>query len=163
MKTIKTGVFSRANIKFLVGELCGPDVIWPKWEEHKKTCPDGDDCQCDLDVFDPELIGYRASANQDFDCGEDPSAEYSAIVSSSVHPVIQVTKSKWIIKGAMCSPCFPDQVDADCPGEHWGYSLPPEVLGKDWQGLKRIRKLCVEPCCERPECLDTQQPCDNPI
>lgn len=51
----------------------------------------------------------------------DPKGDYSAIVREDV---IQVVLSKTTRTGALCSPCYPGQVDLDTPGEFLGYCLP---------------------------------------
>jgi len=51
----------------------------------------------------------------------DPKGDYSAIVREDV---IQVVKSKTTRTGALCSPCYPGQVDLDTPGDFLGYCLP---------------------------------------
>lgn len=53
----------------------------------------------------------------------DEEAECSAMVGEIYS---QVVKSKWAIKGALCSPCYPGQVDVDTKGEFIGYSFPPD-------------------------------------
>ena len=32
-------------------------------------------------------------------------------------------------RGALCSPCYPGQVDLDTPGDYLGYDLPPDIYG----------------------------------
>ena len=59
----------------------------------------------------------------------DPSAEYSAICGEYY---VQVIASVWRIRGALCSPCYPGQVDGDTNGEVLAYSIPPEVVGSDY-------------------------------
>ena len=56
----------------------------------------------------------------------EPKAEYSAIVGEIY---TQVVRSKWVIRCALCSPCYPGQGDPDTPGEFLAYTLPPDVIG----------------------------------
>lgn len=44
---------------------------------------------------------------------------------------IQVLWSKFVKRGAICSPCFAGQVDADSIGEFSYYALPEEMIYKD--------------------------------
>lgn len=61
--------------------------------------------------------------------GVDLSADYSAIVSYD-SMTAQIVRSKWVIRAALCSPCYPGQVDLDTPGDYLGYDFPPELYGE---------------------------------
>ena len=54
----------------------------------------------------------------------DKTGEYAAIVRESV---TQVVYSKFTKRGALCSPCYPGQVDLDTSGEYLAYDLPPDM------------------------------------
>lgn len=124
---IKTGVFSIHSSEWIC-EVLDLDAINVNYEEHDRECPneDHDDCwesQCS----DTLLIGFVYNEKTDqYDI--DPKCEYSAIVSETV---IQVVRSDHVITGSMCSPCYPDQVDGDTPGNVIGYALPPDLIGFD--------------------------------
>lgn len=53
----------------------------------------------------------------------DEEAECSVMVGEIYS---QVVRSRWVLKGALCSPCYPGQVDADSKGDFIGYSFPPD-------------------------------------
>lgn len=54
----------------------------------------------------------------------DESGEYSAIMRESV---TQIVWSKYTKRGALCSPCYPGQVDLDSEGEFLAYDLPKDI------------------------------------
>lgn len=85
------------------------------------------------------LIGFRMNAAGEYE--PDPNAEYSAIVSYDGMNITQVIASKWLIRGALCSPCCPGQVDADTPGEFLAYSVPPSVVGFAGEGVEWADEL----------------------
>lgn len=60
----------------------------------------------------------------------DPAGEYAAIVNYDGGMTIQIVYSKWVTRAALCSPCYPGQVDLDTPGEYLGFDLPPELYGE---------------------------------
>jgi len=108
----------------------------------------------DLDCVDSTdwLIGFMQVKSEDksnawywFDnlgCGyiPDPDAECSAIVGEVY---TQVVRSRWVLTGSLCSPCYPGQVDADSEGDFLAYSLPPDYFEDDNPLKKRIRSLTV--------------------
>lgn len=55
--------------------------------------------------------------------------EFSAIVSYD-SMTAQVVRSKWVRAGALCSPCYPGQVDLDTPGDYLGFDFPQWVYGE---------------------------------
>lgn len=64
----------------------------------------------------------------DYGMKPDPDAEYSAIVGEVY---TQVVRSKWAIRCALCSPCYPGQGDVETVGEFLAYTLPPDVYEDD--------------------------------
>ncbi len=42
--------------------------------------------------------------------------------------VCQIVYSSYTQRGALCSPCYPGQVDLDSEGEFLGYTLPPSLF-----------------------------------
>ena len=75
--------------------------------------------------FDALKYGYKP----------DENAEYSAIVGEIY---TQVVESKWLIKCALCSPCYPGQGDANSNGEFLTYSFPPDMFEDKDPIAKRI-------------------------
>lgn len=63
-----------------------------------------------------------------YDTVENDEHEFAAIIRESV---IQVVWSKFTKRGALCSPCYPGQVDLDSDGDFIGYTLPPYLLGEE--------------------------------
>lgn len=124
------------------------------WEEHRRVCfrQDHDTCAPGGE-YSPTLIGYRPRRHRHeeahFEVGSgsrkcgfvpDEKAEYSAIVRESV---LQVTRSRWVIDGAACSPCYPGQVDGDTEGPFLAYAPPPDVFGEygNQEVKARIRRV----------------------
>ncbi len=60
-------------------------------------------------------------------CGfkPDPEAEYSAIVGEIY---LQVVRRQWVLRAALCSPCYPGQGDVNTEGDFLSYSLPPDLF-----------------------------------
>jgi hypothetical protein len=58
----------------------------------------------------------------------DETGEYAAIVRETV---TQVIWSKYTEGGALCSPCYPGQVDLDTPGKFLAYTLPKGLWGEN--------------------------------
>lgn len=120
-----TGVFTMNDInqEFFESE----DFIDLAWEEHIEKCEnnDHDECYVEHDRYE-SIIGFRKGKNGVYEVDQD--AEYSAIIRENT---IQVIRSIWGIKGALCSPCFPGQVDTGTKGEFLAYSLPYELLNED--------------------------------
>lgn len=97
------------------------------YEEHLRECNKEfhDDC------YDPgcdttHLIGYKKDVKGDY--VPDPETEYSAIVNGGAGTV-QVTRSKWVSRAALCSPCYPGQGDLENSGDYLAYTFPPDVWG----------------------------------
>ncbi len=57
----------------------------------------------------------------------DESGDFSAILNEST---VQIVWSKNTQNAALCSPCFPGQVDLDTLGEFLGYCLPEYMIYK---------------------------------
>lgn len=92
-----------------------------------------------LNGIDEVLIGFKWNEEaEQYD--EDESEEYSAIVGGIY---TQVTRSKWVIRCELCSPCYPGQGDIDTPGDFIAYCVPPDVIGDfgDQEVKKRIQEL----------------------
>lgn len=72
----------------------------------------------------------------------DHTGEYAAIVSYD-SMTAQVVFSQWVTRGALCSPCYPGQVDLDTPGEYLGYDFPPELYGDRRQNDQSAQEWIV--------------------
>ena len=60
----------------------------------------------------------------------DESKEYAFIYNSNYN-TIQVVWSKHTIKGSLCSPCYPGQVDVGSNDDFIAYALPPDCVYQD--------------------------------
>jgi hypothetical protein len=134
-----TGVFHLNGLEFIWEDVeCnGIDLAW---EDHMKECEEykeNEECNCDIES-DNHLVGYYKDDGTGL---FEPfkGAEYSAIVRGD-SGVIQVVKSIWGVRCALCSPCYPGQGDGNTPGEFLAYSVPPDVVGDygDQELKKRI-------------------------
>ena len=60
-----------------------------------------------------------------------PRTQYAAIVSFD-RGVVQVVQSKYIKTGcALCSPCYPNQIDLESIGKYSGFNLPSEFYNEE--------------------------------
>jgi hypothetical protein len=119
-----TGVFSLDDFEF-VYEDCergiDPDTF-------------GVEGAVDWDCYEQSvtLIGFKElPLDQQLDGARfepDDQAPYSAIVRHDSN-VMQVVRSRWLVQGHYCSPCYPGQVDGDTPGIYLGYAPDPELIG----------------------------------
>jgi len=127
-----TGVYSNNRIEFLYDEIYYADSINLDYEEFLDNHNHNED-YCELCEFyesdnDTILIGSWKKDNAGYYI-PDESGEYSAIVGECY---TQVVWSKHVkAEGALCSPCYPGQVDADSinQGEFLFYALPDDILG----------------------------------
>ncbi len=97
---------------------------------------DGEDGR---DIFDdagccdynsgPQLFGSWRKKNSKYSPSREE--EFSAIYDPDFNTV-QVVRSKYVIRCAICSPCFPNQGDVDSDGNLWAYCLPPDYMDEDW-------------------------------
>jgi hypothetical protein len=85
---------------------------------------------------DPDLAWYWLST-LGYGYYPDPNAECCAIIGEVY---TQVVDSEYVLRGDLCSPCYPGQVDADSEGFYLGYSLPPDYFDEDDPIVKRIRR-----------------------
>ena len=112
---------------------------------------DGDVPELDCLESNQSIIGFHQVKvkedawhwfdNLGYGYAPDPEAEYSAIIGEVY---TQVVKSKWAIKGALCSPCYPGQVDVDTEGEFLGYSFPPDIFEDKPEFTSRIYRIKEE-------------------
>jgi hypothetical protein len=123
-ETPTTGVFGMNNLGWIGDDMFGMDAIDLAWEDHLAECKNEDHDHCGPQESGTILIGFMMG--EDGKYIENPDAEYSAICGEVY---VQVTRSKYALRCALCSPCYPGQGDADSPGEFLCYSVPPEVVG----------------------------------
>jgi hypothetical protein len=133
----------------LVGVHNVNDIEW-MWEESSINVVEERCISCEKD-------GCEGCENEDVESDDyfygdwiyrkglyhvDEDGEYSAIHCNN-NFVVQVFKSKYIIKCALCSPCFPNQGDVDTPGDFWAYCLPPELMREEWvkENIGRIKEI----------------------
>ena len=100
--------------------------------EYQDEGGDGDEFQDELDSIEcdsshTKIIGDWIKAD-DGKYSPDETKEFAAIVNEST---VQVVWSKYTKRGALCSPCYPGQVDLDTPGDFLGYALPDELIYKE--------------------------------
>jgi hypothetical protein len=121
-----TGVVDTTAPEYLSEEidLHGIDL---DFEEHCKECTKEfhDDC---YEASSPtnHLLGYKKDPKGDF--VPDMEAEFSAIVNGNENTT-QVTRSRWVSRVMLCSPCYPGQGDLGNSGYYLAYTLPPSVWG----------------------------------
>ena len=142
-----TGVFTNNQIEFLSDEIFSGDNIQLAWENYQEEIfPEKPEEYPDTN-YDDFLIGFVEAKDKEkawywfpkrkIGYMPDEKAEYSAIVRESTTQVVQ---SKWFIRGALCSPCYPGQVDADSIGEFLAYSFPPDVIGEETKNYKIFKE-----------------------
>jgi len=139
-----TGVFTNNRIEFLADEIIGPAIDLSFEYYLEEIYPEEPEDYIDLDTSE-YLIGFVETKiktwywfkKRKIGYMPDEKAEYSAIIRESTTQVVQ---SKWFIRGALCSPCYPGQVDADSSGEFLAYSFPPDVIGEDMKNYKIFKE-----------------------
>ena len=95
------------------------DVDWEKFGEEIETI----ECQGDH----TKLLGDWKQ-DENYKWYPDPEGEWAAIQRETT---VQVVFSKTIVTGALCSPCYPGQVDLGSEGEFKAFTLPDELLYKE--------------------------------
>lgn len=123
-KRILTGVHNVNSVEYLDDILSGIDLDLEEYlQEHPNQNIPEEWEQGDT------LIGYWA--NRDELWKPQRGKEYAAIYRPDFN-VIQVVASQYAIQCNICSPCFPKQGDVDTPGPLWAFSLPPDVMQREW-------------------------------
>jgi hypothetical protein len=134
-----TGVMSCNNIAWenVTNEEClDCREEYKKFEDGSHTCEYGEDCNCadfiECDSSHSKLIGdaWQLDTNTGlWDVKQDKTGlEFAAIIRESVVQVVWSVKTK---RGALCSPCYPGQVDLDSNGDFLGYTLPDYMVGSE--------------------------------
>ena len=147
------GVFVDKN-KPTTGVYNGNQINW-EFMDYDYTCLD---CQNafeehgDKDYFDPNCPNCKELNNYCIDYIEcsghmqlygdwildtntrlyepDKTGEYTAIYDSNQN-VFQVVWSKITVKGSLCSPCYPGQVDVGSQGDFTAYAFPDDMIYKE--------------------------------
>ena len=134
-----TGVFQSNKLEWLYEDALNHGIDL-SWEQHLKSHDDVEDHEdCCLDESPDYLIGYIKDPKDGL-YGPDPESEYSAIVRGDDN-VVQVTASKWVVRCALCSPCYPGQGNGDSKGDYLAFAPPPDVVGDTNPELKeRIKE-----------------------
>ncbi len=130
-----TGVFSLRSVcdwtvQDWLDNGIDPDAAGYEWDGYQQTSI---------------LIGFKEGTDGKYE--EDLTADYSAIVSLDfAGGVVQVVRSKFFTRSAMCSPCFPGQADADTPGDYICFALDPEdIYDESGEGLALKSRIFVRP------------------
>ncbi len=130
-----TGVISNNSIawEFIDDEIClDCEQAFKEFEDGTHTCEDGEDCTCEdfieCDSSHDKIIGDWILDTKTGQYEPDKNGEFAAIVRECE---TQIVFSKYTKRGALCSPCFPGQVDLDSSGEFLGYDLPKELKYQD--------------------------------
>jgi hypothetical protein len=121
-----TGVIDTSAPEYLSEEidLHGIDL---DFEEHCKECNKEFHDECyETGLSTSYLLGYKKDIKGDF--VPDMDAEFSAIVNGNENTT-QITRSKWVSRVMLCSPCYPGQGDLGNSGDYLAYTLPPGVWG----------------------------------
>ena len=114
-----------AEIEKEIQEECTSDDGTVDWEEYESEA-DGIMCEGDHE----RLLGDWKQ-DEEYKWYPNPEGEWAAIQREST---VQVAFSKTTTRGALCSPCYPGQVDLGSEGEFLAYTLPGELLrGNDEQ------------------------------
>lgn len=75
------------------------------------------------------IIGDWIKDNEGLWDADRVGGEFAAIENEST---VQVIWSRYTKRGALCSPCYPGQVDLDTPGDWLAYTLPDYLIrGKE--------------------------------
>lgn len=94
---------------------------------------DGMDDYPECDSSHTKIIGGWIEVNRLYE--PDKTSEFSAIVRETT---IQVVWSTTLHRGALCSPCYPGEVDLDSKGDYLAYCLPHHMLNDEY--LKGVTK-----------------------
>lgn len=128
-----TGVISSNNVvwEWITNEECLDCASAMEEEERENPDnPDYDHIECNSSHT--KLLGdaWRLDTKTGkWDVIKDnPELEFAAIENETT---VQVLWSKVTKRGALCSPCYPGQVDLDSEGDFLGYTLPDYLLNVD--------------------------------
>jgi len=123
-----TGVIHQSSPEHLIKEILyhGEDVECH--ECSRRPCYSMEDCE-DCECIDHTiLIGDWSFDNGAWAPDETGDKRYAAIANANP-AYIQIVWSAWTRHGALCSPCYPGQVDLDTRGAYLAYDVPPDMYG----------------------------------
>jgi hypothetical protein len=131
-----TGVFTTNKYTWLMDDIDSSDTIDLGFveyvKEQEKLGVTEEDCLGDGysdDGSGTYLIGFKENEKGEYE--PNPESEYSAIVNGDLNTT-QVVRSDYGILCRRCSPCYPNQGDAESKGDDYiAYSLPPDVIRDD--------------------------------
>jgi hypothetical protein len=125
-----TGVISNNNIawEWIEDECLTCQETWKEIDDNPDLDPDEkqfelDSCECDSShtkIFGDWILDTKTDQYE-----PDTNGEFAAIEREDV---TQIVWSKYTKRGALCSPCYPGQVDLDSDGQYLGYILPDELI-----------------------------------
>ena len=125
-----TGVINSNNValEFITDICLTCEEIYESIENNESL--DYDEKQYLLDFIECDSSHTKIFGDWIFDAKTkqydiDKNGEFSAIENEST---VQIIWSKYTKHGALCSPCYPGQVDLDSSGSYLGYTLPKELL-----------------------------------
>ena len=128
-----TGVLSSHSVawEWISDEICLTcEEIYNDIQEDESINEEDKESECDSVECDSAHTKIMGDWIKDSD-GKympDESKEFAAIIRESV---VQVVWSKYTASGALCSPCYPGQVDLDSKGDYLAFTLPDELLTKE--------------------------------
>ena len=126
---VLTGVHNGDDIEHWDDLYDGIDLDYESHLEECESYLETGECDCDLKTGTTLIGGWIKGIDGLY--GPDVLSEYSAIYNPNEN-TIQVVHSKFLIRCAYCSPCYPNQVDVDSTGEQIGYMLPIEIMTEEW-------------------------------
>lgn len=130
-ETPVTGVLSNNRLNWEgVDEICLTCEEWTREinrkyrsEEKRQNAYDQMECDSSHDKIFGDWKKDRKGIYH-----PDKNGEFAAILREDV---TQIVYSKTTARGALCSPCYPGQVDLDSTGEFLAYTLPADMLYKE--------------------------------
>lgn len=126
-----TGVINSNNVEwnFITDDICLTCEEIYESVENDDTL-DFDEKQNELDFIEcdsshTKIFGDWILDTKNHKYDIDKKGEFAAIENEST---VQIVYSKYTKHGALCSPCYPGQVDLDSKGQYLGYTLPKELM-----------------------------------
>lgn len=154
-----TGVHSGNDIQWMWDEE-GIDLLWEEFEEEAQEAFKSKNWKWFSELADKKITSKKQAQeiidnlgdygndtsegrhlfgswkkNEEGQYEPDKSGEYSAIYNGDYNTV-QVVRSKFAIRCAICSPCYPNQGDVDTPpgkyGDVYAFCLPQDIMNEEW-------------------------------
>ena len=133
-ETPVTGVINSNNVlwEFIDDEICMTcNEIISDIESDESLSDDErqDELDCIECTSDHErLIGDWIMGTDGLYHPDMVNGEFAGIEREST---VQIVWSKFTARGALCSPCYPGQVDLDSEGPYLGFTMPAELIYSD--------------------------------